>query len=106
MGHRICRKLEDMESLRNTRAWPSEMVVNFGGRFGREQKYVLLRGAVNAEQNLLAVVCYDPLTSDQGKILLEQIWEFSSICHQFIDAEDLAGVSDYASDSISIFTAA
>lgn len=49
------RTIDRMESLQ----W--RVVVNYGARFGK--RYVLLRGAVSLEQDLFAVILYDPLSS-------------------------------------------
>lgn len=70
-------------SLKSSKFWAQQIVVNHGARLGPSKAYMLVRAAVSPPQDMMGIVLYDPI----GKTTLEQLFCFSELCQQQLGLE-------------------
>jgi hypothetical protein len=70
-------------SLKSSKFWAQQIVVNHGARLGPSKAYMLVRAAVSPPQDMLGMILYDPI----GRTTLEQLFCFSELCQQQLGLE-------------------
>jgi hypothetical protein len=70
-------------SLKSSKFWAQQIVVNHGARLGPLKAYMLVRAAVSPPQDMIGIILYDPM----GRTTLEQLFCFSELCQQQLGLE-------------------